>query len=179
MALENVNNYLSATHTHLGIEIERYGGSYRAIVAHRTSVDFLFDQLGGDDNDGTQAQYFFADNPLFPSARGSTASEALENLNTKLGILYRFESLKFNRIEAIPNFRLIAEDDCDSNDEQTFHNVNWDDIVFDLRSSATYFYEHAKEDASTRKRRSLFALINFQYKDEFKHLNQFWGFGQY
>lgn len=172
MALENINKYLSATSAHLGLEKENYGGSYRAIVAHRSRVEFLFDKLDGDDIEGTQAQSFFAENSLFPSASGSTPYEALEKLDKKLGILYRFEALEFDRVKAIPNFELSAEDDCAPDEEQTFSNVYWDDVVHDLNSTATYFYENAKEYASARNRRSLFALINFQYKDEFKNLNQ-------
>ncbi len=58
MTLDALNKYLEATQDHLGVEDQRYGGGFRAIVAHRSAANFLFDKLEGGDFDGTEAQSF-------------------------------------------------------------------------------------------------------------------------
>lgn len=50
MDLDALNKYLEATQDHLGVEDQRYGGGFRAIVAHRSATDFLFDMLEGGYN---------------------------------------------------------------------------------------------------------------------------------
>lgn len=170
--LNNLLQYLEATSKHLGVERERYGSGYRAIIAHRDCVDFLFDRLEGDDNDGTQVQMFFAENPLFPSGYGLTPSEALHNLDDKLGALYSFvETGCVYKFRAEPKFKLEAGHDCALGEDQTFYEVCWDDIIRDLNSTGTYFYEQSKEKATVRECRNLHALLNFEYTDEFKALN--------
>lgn len=171
--LENIDKYLKATSYHLGVEDERYGGGFRAIIAHRCWVDFLLGMLEGDDIGGNQAQHFFAENPLFPAAYGETPTKALENLDKKIGVLYRFERKKGSyEWKALPQFSLKAEHDCDPNEEQTFYDVDWNEIVSDLRSSSPYFYETSKKEANSRNKRDLFALINFEYQGEFKGLHK-------
>ncbi|MFA0809475.1 hypothetical protein [Microbulbifer epialgicus] len=173
MQFENINKYIEATSKHLGVEDERYGGGYRAIVAHRCWVDFLFDKLEGDDLDGIQVQLFFTENPLFPAAYGGTASEALENLDKKLGALYKFEPKDGPyRWRAIPRYSLKAQHDCEPGEEQTYYDVDWDDVVSDLRTSSRYFYEDSKENSGPREKRNLHALINYRYEGDFNHLQK-------
>ncbi len=50
MTLDALNKYLEATQDHLGVEDQRYGGGFRAIVAHRSAANFLFDKLEGSDS---------------------------------------------------------------------------------------------------------------------------------
>lgn len=47
--MEALNKYLEATQHHLGVEGERYGGGFRAIVAPRPATEFSFGMLEGDD----------------------------------------------------------------------------------------------------------------------------------
>src|SRR3990167_6661981 len=91
MELDALNKYLEATQDYLGLEDQRYGGGFRAIVAHRSATEFLFGMLDGGDFEATEAMAFLGDNPLFPSSTGATPQEALQNLSDKLGLLYQFE----------------------------------------------------------------------------------------
>jgi hypothetical protein len=171
--MQIIEKYLESEGGQFAVEQERYGGSYRAIVCHRSACDFIFDNLEGDDLDGTQMQSFFWDNALFPSATGNTVQEAVENLESKLKILYTFEKQSgVKNWLAVRNFELKAPYDCDGDEEQTFYDVSWLDIINDLKLvSSRYFYESAKEQASLTKRRDLHALIKFNYTGDFLSLN--------
>lgn len=122
---DSLNKYLEATQDHLGVEGERYGGGFRAIVAHRSATDFLFGMLEGSDLEGTEAQAFLGENPLFPSAWGKTPLEALQKLDAKLGILYLFEPTPKRAYtwEAHPQFELKAQYDAEPSEVQTWYNV--------------------------------------------------------
>ena len=172
MELNALNKYLEATQDHLGVEGERYGGGFRAIVAHRSAADFLFDMLDGDDFQGTEAQAFLGDNPLFPSAWGATPQEAIQKLDAKLGLLYQFEPNKSGyRWTAQSRFLLRAQYDADEpGEERGWYDVSWVDIVHDLKSSSPYFYEDSKRSCSDSVKRDLHALISFKYEDEFASL---------
>lgn len=169
--MDSLNKYLEATQHHLGVEGERYGGGFRAIVAPRPATDFLFDMLEGGDIEGTQAQFFLGENPLFPSAYGRTPHEALQKLDAKLALLYRFESVSsvFKwRIE--PLFELKANYDADPGETPSTYQVSWADVVQDLQSNSDYFYEHEKERSSPTVNRDLYALVNFKYEGPFAQL---------
>lgn len=170
--MEIITKYLESEGGQFAVEQERYGGLYRAIVCHRSACDFIFDNLDGDDLDGTQMQSFFWDNALFPSATGNTVQEAVENLESKLKILYTFEKQSgVKKWVALRNFELKAPYDCDDDEDQTFYDVSWLDIINDLKLvSSRYFYESAKEQSSQTKRRDLHALVNFKYTDDFLSL---------
>lgn len=162
--MDSIHRYLEAKGGHLAVEQERYGGSYRAIVCHRSACDFVFDNLEGDNLEGTQMQSFFWENPLFPSATGSNVQEAIANLDAKLSILYTFEKCAgVSKWNALPNFELKAPHDCEEGEEQSFYDVSWLDIIRDLEGAGKWFYEEAKEQASPTNRRDLHALINFKY----------------
>jgi hypothetical protein len=171
MAFESLNKYLEATQHHLGVEGERYGGGFRAIAAHRTTTDFLFEMLEGDDLEATEAQAFLQENPLFPSAWGNTPQDALQKLDAKLGVLYRFspgESVYKWRAEA--TFKLTALYDADLGAVRSPYDVRWEDIVRDLRSSSPWYYDDAKSHCSDCERRDLHALLNFKYEGVFERL---------
>ena len=143
----------------------------RAIVASRDMVAFLFDKLDGGDPDGTEAQLFFADNPLFPYGFGVTPSNALKDLDRKLGLLYELRSDTGSRdVKAIPKFELRARHDVEPNEPTSWYEVSWDDVVSDLRGSGRYFYEDAKDSATETVRRNLHALLQFKYVGPFLQL---------
>lgn len=168
MELNVLNKYLEATQDHLGVEDQRYGGGFRAIVAHRSNADFLFDMLGGTDFEATEAMAFLGENPLFPSAVGKTPQEALQNLNTKLGLLYEFEaSDSVYKWKTIRRFDLKAQYDAAPGEERTWYDVSWDDVVNDLKSSSLYYYETSKAESSETEKRDLHALITFKYEGPF------------
>ena len=166
--MKNINNYLEETDAHLGVELERYGGLYRAILAHRDNVNFLFELLDGGEIEGIEIQSFFADNPLFPSDTGKTPTKALAALNIKLGKLYEFSrSSNLETVQLSRKFKLVAEHDIEPDEEQTYYDVNWDDIVDDLQDSNNlYIYSSTKEETSAREKRHLHSLVNFQYSGE-------------
>lgn len=171
MELDSLNKYLAATQDHLGVEDQRYGGGFRAIVAHRSASDFLFDMLEGDDFQGTEAQAFLGDNPLFPASWGSTPQEALQKLDAKLGLLYSFEaSTGSYKWKAARRFELKAQYDADPGEERGWYDVSWVDIVGDLKSSSLYFYEGSKACCTHTEKRDLHALINFKYEGSFAGL---------
>lgn len=177
MELNALNKYLEATQDHLGVEGERYGGGFRAIVAHREATDFLFNMLEADDFRGTETQAFLSENPLFPSAHGATPQEALQRLDAKIGILFQFEpgtgSYKW---EARSRFVLQAQYDAEPEEPRSYYDVSWEDIVQDLRSNQAYYYESAKSDCGNSVKRDLHALITFKYEGEFASLAdlKFW-----
>lgn len=172
MELDSLNKYLEATQDHLGVEGERYGGGFRAIVAHRSAIDFLFDMLEGDDIQGTEAQAFLGENPLFPSAWGATPQEAIQKLDEKLGLLYKFEpSSSVYRWTAQNRFSLKAQYDADEpGEERGWYDVSWVNIVHDLKSRSSYFYEDSKRSCGDSIKRDLNALISFKYDGEFASL---------
>ena len=174
--MEAIDKYLEATLHQLAIEDERYGGGWRAIVAPSAAIEFLFEMLCGDDIEGTQAQLFLSTNPLFPSAWGKTPSEALQNLDTKLALLYRFESVsaKFRcNWSLVPQFSLLALHDPEPGESPSSYQVEWVDIVQDLRAAraeTNYFYDEARDSSSATKMRDLHALVNFKYDGTFAQL---------
>ena len=171
MELDALNKYLEATQDHLGVEDQRYGGGFRAIVAHRSTTDFLFDMLDGDDFQATEAMAFLGDNPLFPSATGKTPQEALQNLNAKLELLYAFEpGASVYKWTATRRFDLKAQYNADPGEERGWYDVAWVDIVGDLKSSSLYYYEDSKASCSDSEKRDLYALINFKYEGPFAGL---------
>lgn len=169
---DSLNMYLEATQEHLGVEGERYGDGFRAIVANRSATEFLFGMLEGSDSEGTEAQAFLGENPLFPSAWGKTPLEALQKLDAKLGILYRFEPTpkRAYKWEAHPQFELKAQYDVDPGETQSSYDVRWLEIVQDLQSESIYYYEDSKKHCGLRARRDLHALLNFKYEGEFARL---------
>jgi hypothetical protein len=171
MELNALNKYLEATQDHLGVEGERYGGGFRAIVAHRSATDFLFDMLEGDDIQGTETQAFFGDNPLFPAAYGATPQEALQKLDQKIGLMYQFEpgNGEFGW-EAKRRFVLKAQYDADDGEERGWYDVSWTDIVDNLKSTSTYYYENSKAQCGDSEKRDLHALVSFQYEGHFASL---------
>lgn len=170
--MESLNKYLAATSQSLGVEEERYGGGFRAIVAHRYDANFLFDRLGGDDFAGTQAQAFLNENPLFPSAWGKTPSEAMQKLDNKLGILYRFAFTNedLTNWKAVPLFDLRAEHDVDPAETASTYQVQWGDILQDLQSDSVHFYDAAVDACNSRHKRNLHALVTFKYDGAFAQL---------
>lgn len=171
MELEALNKYLEATQEHLGVEDQRYGGGFRAIVAHRSVANFLFDMLDGGDFEATQAIEFMDDNPLFPFAVGATPQESLLNLSAKLGLLYHFEtSTGAFKWTATRRFHLKAQYDADPGEERGWYDVSWVDIVGDLKSSDLYYYEDSKSKCNDIEKRDLHALVNFKYDGQFARL---------
>jgi hypothetical protein len=171
MELDALNKYLEATQDHLGVEDQRYGGGFRAIVAHRSATDFLFGMLDGGDFEATEAMAFLGDNPLFPSAIGATPEEALQNLSAKLGLLYQFEtSTGAFKWKATSRFQLKAQYDADPGEDRGWYDVSWVDIVGDLKSSALYYYEDCKAKCNDSEKRDLHALVNFKYEGQFANL---------
>lgn len=166
--METINKYLEATLHRLAIDEERYGGGWRAIVAPGAAIEFVFDMLGGDDIEGTQAQLFLSVNPLFPSAWGRTPSDALAKLDAKLSVLYRFESSGTEGWSAEPQFNLLAQHDSDADDEvSSSYQVMWVDVTQDLRTmhaETKYFYDEARDRCSATQMRDLHALLNFKYE---------------
>lgn len=168
MELDALNKYLEATQDHLGVEDQRYGGGFRAIVGHHSTTDFLFYMLGSGDFHATEAMAFLGDNPLFPSATGNTPQEALQNLNTKLGRLYSFEpNAGVHKWAAIRRFELKAQYDADPGEERGWYDVSWAEVVGDLKSSSLYYYEDSKARCNDTDKRDLHALINFKYEGPF------------
>jgi hypothetical protein len=163
--LDNLNKYLAATSDHLGLEQERYGGSFCAIVAPRPATEFLFRMLEGDDVEGTEAQDFLWSNPLFPAASAEAPSEALARLDAKLGLLYRFASgPRGTGWMAIPQFTLRAQFDSEPGEPPEWYDVRWGDVIQDLQlSPSRYFYEGSVEVCSATRQRDLHALIHFDY----------------
>jgi hypothetical protein len=152
----------------------RYGGGFTALVASSEAASFLFDMLSSDDNDATQAQEFLADNPLFPAARGEAATDALEKLDGKLGLLYRYERATAGGArgwQAVRRFTLIAPHDCEAGEPQTWYDVHWDALIEDLRSQRSpFFYSDASSRVGLRTRRNLKALVEFDYAGDFAAL---------
>lgn len=173
MELEALNKYLEVTQDHLGVEGERYGGGFRAIVAPRSDCKFLFGMLDADDIRGTETQAFFGENPLFPSAFGETPQHALSKLNEKISVLYHFEpSIDSHRWQAISRFELKAKYDADPGEPRGLYDVTWTDIVKDLRSTTTYYYEGSKAQCTDSIKRDLNALVTFKYEGEFALLTR-------
>ena len=171
MKLDALNKYLEATQDHLSVEDQRYGGGFRAIVAHRSATDFLFGMLDGGDFEATEAMAFLGDNPLFPSAIGATPQEALQNLSAKLGLLYQLEtSTGAFKWKATRRFQLKAQYDADPGEDRGWYDVSWVDIVGDLQSSALYYYEDCKAKCNDSEKRDLHALVNFKYEGQFANL---------
>ena len=166
--MENINRYLEATGNHLGVEGWRYGSGYFAIILHRSSVDFLFNKLEGDDFAAAEAYAFLSECTLIPFSCGSSPQQALKRLNAKLGALYKFESKDAGNEgwKELPNFHLVAEHDIDPGEEQTFYEVEWDSVIQDISGRGTYFYSDAKRKCSARINRDLHALINFKWPEE-------------
>ena len=171
--MESLEKYLAATGHHLGVEGERYGGGYRALVLNRFDADFLFGMLEGNDFEGTQAQAFFGANPLFPATHAATPTQAIRNLDAKLSIMYRFEPNDgVVPWLAVPQFELRAEYDGDPDDDETTssYEVQWGDVVQDLRGGGAYFYESARDESTSEHKRDLHALVNFKYEGAFAQL---------
>ena len=169
---ENLNKYLTASSAHLGVEQERYGGDFRAIVAPRPATEFLFRMLEGGDVEGTEAQEFLWSNPLFPTASGNTPTVALARLDAKLGLLYRFAPWPQGAgWTALPQFTLRAQFDGEPGDAPEWYDVRWEDIVRDLRvSPSRFFYQSSVAACSATRQRDLHALVNFEYAGAFASL---------
>jgi hypothetical protein len=157
-----IDQYIAVTDYYLGISSERYGGGFRAIVGNRSLVDWCFEIIDGEDLAAGELQDFFCENPLFPSSHGGSISGALSALNFKLNSLYEFEDTP------IPKYEMKAQCEADSSGETEEYNVSWDDILTDLfkaqRQQEYHFYSFAKEQASPRRFRNLYALINVKSK---------------
>lgn len=171
MKIDALNKYLEATQYHLGVEDQRYGGGFRAIVSNRTKVDYLFAMLEGGDIEASEAMAFMDENPLFPSAMGETPQGALQNLSAKLDLLYEFKpSEGVFKWEAKQRFELKAQYDTEPDEPESWYHVSWEDVVGDLRTSELFFYEASKSACSEKEKRNLHALINYQYEGPFATL---------
>lgn len=174
--LDNINKYLEATCQFLGIADERYGGGFRAIICHQANVDWLHNRLTGDDFEGTQTQAFFGKNPIFPACWGGTASEAIEKLDQKLGILYEFVPTPNGvyKWKCQPKFSIRAQYDCNPGNEIEYYEVSWDMVVEDLHDSfkkdPSWYYESAEDESGPTTYRNLHALLNAVIPDDFKAL---------
>lgn len=173
--LKNIEKYLDATSQFLGVQSERYGSGYRAIVGLHSDVTWLTDVLTDPGDGGVQLQFFLGANPLFPASWGETATKALENLNHKLGLLYEFIPAqgKSTKWECRLNVEIMAECDTASGEATEMYKVNWFDVVADLREAYskegdTYFYEIAENVCDRRRYRNLHALKNVAIPDGFK-----------
>jgi hypothetical protein len=161
--MEYIDKYLAATEYFLGVENQRYGGGYLAIVSNRYNVSWLFELLESDDFDFAQANLFLCENPIFPSAHGETASSALIELDKKLSMSFDFPS----EGEVEPKFKLEAKYD----DSEEKFPVSWNDIMDDLhiaykQHAGSFFYEEAKKNCSTNHLKCLYSLINCDFRFE-------------
>lgn len=161
-----LDNYVKKMGVPLIVDQERYGGSYTAIVMHMDWATWIFYKLGGDDFDGTQAQYLLS-NQLLPAASGNSLSQALRRLNAKLEALYSITD-EDGRNGVKRKFSLVAEHDIKDGEAQTFYDVDFNNVVNDCRGSEskTYWYDEAKEQCSNKINRDLHALINFDWPDD-------------
>jgi len=163
--IEFLERYLEKMDQPLAVEQERYGGGYRVIALSRTSAEFLFGMLEGDDIEGTQAQFFFGENRLFPSAWGSSLGQALCRLSAKLEAMYEITDKPW-RAGVERKFKLLAEYDTEPGKDKSYYEVEFEQVVNDLRSGSCYWYEEAKEKCSLTENRNLHALVNFQWPDD-------------
>jgi len=164
---DNIEKYLAATGHFLGVQSERYGDGYRAVIGLHSDVSWLTDILTDAGDGGIQIQYFMGGNPLFPASWGKTAADALGGLDRKIGVLYDFvpPSEKLNKWQCHLNVELKAECDSDPGEAPETYKVDWFDVVADLREAYSkegdaYFYEIAEKACSGRRYRNLHALIN-------------------
>lgn len=165
--IEFLERYLDKMDQPLTVEQERYGGGYRVIVLHSDSAEFLFGMLGGGDIEGPQAQFFFAENMLFPSAWGSSLGQALRRLSAKLEAMYAITE-KSGRFGVERKFKLLAEYDTQPGEDKSYYEVKFEQVVNDLRHCGDYWYEEAKEKCSQTEKRDLYALVNFQWPADLK-----------
>lgn len=165
--IEFLERYLDKMDQPLAVEQERYGGGYRVIVLHSDSAEFLFGMLGGGDIEGTQAQLFFAENSLFPSAWGTSLGQALRRLSAKLEAMYAITD-KPCRTGVERKFKLLAEYDTQPGEDKSYYEVEFEKVVNDFRHCGDYWYEEAKEKCSQTERRDLHALVNFQWPADLK-----------
>lgn len=156
--------YANKMNVPLIVDQERYGGSYTAIVMHMDWATWIFDKLGGDDFDGTQAQYLLS-NQLLPVASGNSLSQALRRLNEKLKALYSITDEE-GRNGVKRKFSLVAEHDVKDGEALTFYDVDFNDVISDCRGKGTYWYDEAVENCSNKIKRDLHALINFDWPDD-------------
>lgn len=163
--IEFLERYLDKMDQPLAVEQERYGGEYRVIVLHSDCAEFLFGMLEGDDIQGLQAQSFFAENKLFPSAWGSSLGQTLRRLSAKLEAMYEITD-RPGRAGIERKFKLLAEYDTKPGEDKSYYEVEFEQVVNDLRSGSGYWYEEAKERCSQTENRNLHALVNFQWPDD-------------
>ncbi|MEM0550177.1 MULTISPECIES: hypothetical protein [Aeromonas] len=165
--IEFLERYLDKMDQPLAVEQERYGGGYRVILLHRTSAEFLFDMLEGDDNEGTQAQFFLGENMLFPSAWGRSLGQALRRLSAKLEAMYEITD-KPGRSGVARKFKLLAEYDTEPGEDKSYYDVEFEQVVDDCRHGDWYWFEDAKEKCSQTENRNLHAWVNFQWPADLK-----------
>jgi hypothetical protein len=161
--MEHINKYLNVSGYFLGVEDQRYGGGYRAIIGNRYKVNWLFELMECDGFDSEQVETFLCENPIFPSSYGENVSSALIALDKKLSMIFDFTP----EGKANPKFNLEAEYD-DSTEKFT---VSWNDIMDDVCSAyeqhkGGFFYEEAKKNCSTSKLKCLYSLINCNFRFE-------------
>lgn len=169
---ENIENYLDATSSFMGVQKERYGRGYRAIVGLHSDVTFLTDVLTDPGQGGVQIQFFLDGNPAFPASWGETATRALENLNQNLGLLYEFIHTP-DKWDCHLKFSFRAQCDSDPGESPEYYKVGWYDVVADLRDAYqkegdSFFYEIAERTCGPKHYRYLHALRNLTIPDEIK-----------
>ncbi len=170
--IEFLEKYAKLADTTLRIEQERYGGSYRAIILPNYLSEFLFDNLSGDDKDGTETQFFFGENSLFPSADGDTIGQSLRRLSAKLEVMYTLHDNPTlpSRLNIIPNFSLFKTVEYD-NERPEIQMVSFEDVVEDLMrgGNGIYWYSELKAKASQKTYPNFHALLNVELTDAIKH----------
>ncbi len=170
---DNIEKYIEATSGYLGVQSERYGSGYRAIIGLHSDVTFLTDVLTDPGQGAVQVQYFLGGNPVFPASFGKTVTEALEQLDLKLGILYEFQQDKTGQWECHKKFSIKAQCDSEPGESPEFYDVNWFDVVADLREAYqkegdAYFYETAEDTCGIGHYRNLHALLNLDLPEGIK-----------
>lgn len=157
-----LERYLDKMGAPLSVEQVRYGREYLVLVLSRSSAEFLYDMLEGDDIEGTQAQYFLSEHGLFPAAKGRSLGQALRRLSAKLEAMYTLTD-KPGRAGIQRKFELLAQHDTASGEAPSYYEVQFEQVVEDLRGRGRYWFEEAKEECSQTQRRDLHAWVNFQW----------------
>lgn len=157
----SLTNFVKATGAFLGSALEPDGIHYRIIVGPMESVTWMFARLHADDvGQWTEARIFFAEHPLFPSARHRSPGTAIAAVEQKLALLYEFNALR------------IAAHLRNTKEQQCFPMDLWGKVLGDLISSFRLqeddFYAGARDRASAEFFPALHRLL--QFEGQFPHL---------
>jgi hypothetical protein len=159
--IEFLEAYLDKMDMPLAIEQERYGGGYRAIILHRGWTEWIFNNLSGDDNDGTEAQALLS-NQLLPTSYGNSLEQCLRRLSAKLEALYEITDEPY-RNGVKRKFKLVAECDVALGEEIEFYDVEFEDVIQNCSGYGSYWYEKAVDESTNKVNRELHALVNFKW----------------